>query len=217
MQHFTMLPTKPLFPAPAPRPPPPSPAAPPTPPAPPAPVVKQTCGVVTSKEGDPHLRLNLGCASPDDVISGVNFASFGTPRGACPAATAGAAAAARQLAVDPNCDAKKSALAAQSLCLGSRNCSVPAGLQAAESLFGQPGPKCNATASKQLAIQVTCSKRRGSGELIADFGQEFQVRSLQSAVLLPLLYSQPPSHHPRHMTPVPVLLSLPRYDREVWS
>ena len=171
MQLFTMLPTKPLFPAPAPRPPPPSPTVPPTPPTPPAPVVTQTCSVVTSKEGDPHLFLNLGCTSPNGMINSIAFASFGTPRGACPAA---AAAAAAPLAIDPSCDAKLSTLAAQSLCLGNRNCSIPVGLQAAESLFGQPGPKCNATAPKKLAVQVTCSKRSGSGEMIADFGQEFQ-------------------------------------------
>jgi hypothetical protein len=95
------------------------------------------CGTIA--EGS---SLTLSCPA-GQTIGSVNFASFGTPTGACGNLAKG------------TCDESASVAVVQALCLGRQSCSVPANT----GTFGDP---CNKTV-KTLAADVTCSLGGGQG------------------------------------------------------
>lgn len=98
------------------------------------------CGVV-----DEGATLHLQCVDAGASISGIDFASFGTPvaGGNCPA-----------FARDPSCDAPASMATVASACVGKASCSV----DAANGPFG--GDPCPGI-SKQLAVVARCSSGGG--------------------------------------------------------
>jgi hypothetical protein len=96
------------------------------------------CG--TTSEGG---TLELQCAEPGATISAIPFASFGTPRGSCPAF------------VNGSCNAQSSAAVVQAACVGKASCSVPA----TNADFG--GDPCPGT-SKSLSVVARCSSGGGS-------------------------------------------------------
>jgi len=98
-----------------------------------------TCSRVR-EGGDAELR----CALPGDAISYVDFASFGTPTGACAADGSGGF-------VRSGCDSNASVANVTAACLGKARCSVPA----SSAFFG--GDPCYG-ATKALAVAVRCSK-----------------------------------------------------------
>ena len=97
------------------------------------------CGVV-----DEGASLQLQCVDAGATISGIDFASFGTPSdGSCPA-----------FARDPACDAPSSMAALAAACVGKHACSV----SAANGAFG--GDPCPGR-SKQLAAVARCTSGGG--------------------------------------------------------
>lgn len=84
--------------------------------------------------------LTLTCTTPGAVIQRIDFASFGTPTGACGASG---------LQVNPSCNAANSTAVVGAACLGKTTCSVPAD----DHLFGDP---CYGTV-KRLFASATCS------------------------------------------------------------
>ena len=97
-----------------------------------APSGLQQCGDVGA-----GYDVRLSCARGGGVINAVQFASFGLPDGACGAFTRSA-----------QCHAANSSAVVEALCLGQRECTIPASAQ-------RFGGSCNATAQR-LAVQVTC-------------------------------------------------------------
>jgi hypothetical protein len=87
------------------------------------------------QRGEP---ATLSCGASGGAIESVDFASFGTPRGACGA-----------YAVNPACHAPNSSAVVAALCVGKAACSVPT---AAGGPFGTPcgGPLW-------LAVQAKCT------------------------------------------------------------
>ena len=83
--------------------------------------------------------VHLSCERGGGVIDQVEFASFGLPDGVCGGFTR-----------SRTCDAANSSAVVESLCLGKRNCTVPAN----SALFGTPCP--SSALSTRLAVQVTC-------------------------------------------------------------
>jgi hypothetical protein len=128
-------------------------------PAPPSPPTSPVaCGVVGENE-----VLPLGC--PNGAITGVAFASFGTPTGSCPG----------KLARDPKCDADKSEQVVSDACVGKAGCAVKADRNA----FGDP---CFDVV-KSLAVELKCPAGppappppapAGPRSFVADFGRELQ-------------------------------------------
>jgi alpha-L-rhamnosidase len=110
--------------------------------APPAPGVA-ACGEGGEAPAPAWSYVHLGCgAAVNATISGVLFADFGTPAGAC---GAGGVPFSR----DPACTSPNGTAAVQSLCVGKPNCSVPADIR----FWGDP---CAGT-PKHLAVNVSCS------------------------------------------------------------
>ncbi|EGD77228.1 hypothetical protein PTSG_08321 [Salpingoeca rosetta] len=94
-----------------------------------------------------NTDLVLTCAS--GTISGIEFASFGTPTGSCGNFSKG------------SCDAASTMKIVQSMCVGKSSCTIPA----TDTTFGDP---CYGTA-KVLAVQATgCS---ASPYFVVDFGE----------------------------------------------
>ncbi|MSQ82710.1 MAG: hypothetical protein EXR77_07305, partial [Myxococcales bacterium] len=91
----------------------------------------QTCGSIG--EGN---TLSLTC-QPGFTITGVTFASYGTPTGSCKSYTAS------------SCNATSSVLIVKNACLGKVSCTVPANT----TTFGDP---CGGIV-KTLTVQVTCT------------------------------------------------------------
>jgi len=83
-------------------------------------------------------QLKLQCPNTTQVITAINFASYGTPTGSCGA-----------FAAQSSCDASNSLSYTQSLCLGANHCQFTVG----NTAFGDP---CYLTA-KHLYAQVTCA------------------------------------------------------------
>jgi hypothetical protein len=97
------------------------------------------CGVV-----DEDNTLHLQCVVAGATISGVDFASFGTPHdGACPA-----------FAADPACDAPSSKSVVAGACVGKAACAVVA---SNDNFDGDPCPGTG----KQLAVVARCSSGGG--------------------------------------------------------
>ena len=102
--------------------------------------------------------VRLSCERGGGVIDRVEFASFGLPDGVCGSFTR-----------TPACDAKNSSAAVEALCVGKRNCTVPA----SAAVFGAP---CASPATR-LAVQVTCDPPQNNSywnfehldSLVADF------------------------------------------------
>ena len=69
-----------------------------------------------------NFSINLSCKQSGGVISKVDFASFGTSTGACAQMQQG------------KCHAENSSLIVQRVCIGQKECSVPA----TTDLFGDP-------------------------------------------------------------------------------
>ncbi|XP_028808050.1 beta-galactosidase 8 [Neltuma alba] len=81
--------------------------------------------------------LSLECPNPDQVISSIKFASFGTPRGTCGNFNHG------------RCTSKRALSILQKACVGSRSCSIGVSIDT----FGNP---CSDVA-KSLAVEAACT------------------------------------------------------------
>ncbi|WRX34410.1 D-galactoside/L-rhamnose binding SUEL lectin domain - like 10 [Theobroma cacao] len=81
--------------------------------------------------------LSLVCPSPNQVISSIKFASFGTPRGTCGSFSHGRCSSVRALSI------------VQKACTGSTRCSIGV----STSTFGDP---CKGV-MKSLAVEVSCT------------------------------------------------------------
>jgi hypothetical protein len=99
------------------------------------------CGSLTNTL-QPHPNLVLECADAGAVISGVSFASYGTPSGQCP-----------EWSVNASCNAANSSAIVASQCLGRRTCT----LVVDTDTFGDP---CYGTV-KTLDVVVSCSTGGG--------------------------------------------------------
>ncbi|PKA55078.1 Beta-galactosidase 8 [Apostasia shenzhenica] len=86
---------------------------------------------------NPAPVLKLECPYPNQVISSINFASFGTPSGNCGSFTHGQCSSSRSL------DVVKQA------CIGSKNCSISVSIET----FGDPCKEL----IKSLAVEAACS------------------------------------------------------------
>ena len=96
---------------------------------------------------DENNNAILGCADASEEITKVNFASFGTPTGSC----SSPCKPDNTFHESTSCNAKNSTDIVTQLCVGHRQCAVPA----SRNVFGDP---CHMV-KKQLAISVTCGKR----------------------------------------------------------
>ncbi|KAK9280236.1 hypothetical protein L1049_013923 [Liquidambar formosana] len=81
--------------------------------------------------------LSLDCPLPNQVISSIKFASFGTPRGTCGSFRHGRCSSTRALSI------------AQKACIGSSSCSIGVSIDT----FGDP---CMGV-TKSLAIEASCT------------------------------------------------------------
>ena len=102
---------------------------------------------------DENDRAVLGCPDAGEEITKVNFASFGAPGGACtspcePSDTFYASS---------RCHAQNSTDIVTQLCVGHRQCVIPAN----GHLFGNP---CHMD-KKKLAVSVTCGRRGTVSEI----------------------------------------------------
>ena len=116
---------------------------------------------------DVGVGYNATLSCHTGVIDKVEFASFGLPDGICGAFTR-----------NPQCDAANTTAIIQSLCVGQRECSIPASVTA----FGTPCPQ---SSGLRLAVQVVCSPAENTtywdfsylDPLVADFMQGVGERS----------------------------------------
>ncbi len=97
-----------------------------------------TCASVYEHWPDNDSYLTLACEN-GEIISGIQFASFGTPTGEC-----------GHFNVGP-CHAEKSAEIVRARCVGKAACNVPVN----SGLFGDP---CSGY-TKLLSVQATCAAR----------------------------------------------------------
>ncbi|PON71842.1 Glycoside hydrolase [Parasponia andersonii] len=81
--------------------------------------------------------LSLECPSPNQVISSIKFASFGTPQGSCGSFSHGKCSSARALSL------------VQKACIGSKICSIGVSIDT----FGDP---CRGV-TKSLAVEASCT------------------------------------------------------------
>ncbi|KAL9241232.1 hypothetical protein vseg_015363 [Gypsophila vaccaria] len=91
------------------------------------------------KWGSPKVGpvLSLECPSPNQVISSIKFASFGTPQGTCGSYAHG------------RCESDKTLPIVQKACVGSRSCSIEVSI----NTFGDPCTRV----TKSLAVEATCA------------------------------------------------------------
>ncbi|KAG6607185.1 Beta-galactosidase 8, partial [Cucurbita argyrosperma subsp. sororia] len=80
--------------------------------------------------------LSLECPSPNQIISSIKFASFGTPLGTCGSFSQG------------QCRSQNALSTVQKACIGSKSCSVQVSIKA----FGDP---CRGK-TKSLAVEASC-------------------------------------------------------------
>lgn len=85
----------------------------------------------------PGPVLSLECPNPNQVISSIKFASFGTPLGNCGSFSRGRCSSARSLSV------------VQQACVGSKSCSIGVSV----TTFGDP---CKGV-MKSLAVEASCT------------------------------------------------------------
>jgi hypothetical protein len=113
--------------------PPKPPPVPPPPAPPPGPPAK--CAVAAEEH-----NANLGGCPAGHVISDVEFASFGAPKGSCT----------KGFTVDPSCNSNHSVPVVKAACVGKATCSV----EADNNVFN--GDPCLGR-KKQLAVKIVCS------------------------------------------------------------
>ncbi|XP_073149103.1 beta-galactosidase 8-like [Henckelia pumila] len=101
----------------------------------PVPVELWTSDEETRKKAGPTLLLH--CPSPNQVISEIRFASFGTPRGKCGSFSHGPCSSRRALSI------------VQKACIGLSKCSIGVSV----NTFGDP---CSGVA-KSLAVEASCT------------------------------------------------------------
>ena len=103
------------------------------------------CGVCANGGAPPmaNTMLTLSCSLPGALISGITFASYGTPTGTCPNFATG------------SCNANTSRSVVTALCVGQASCTVYPNT----TTFLDP---CYGTA-KELAVVALCSSGAGSG------------------------------------------------------
>lgn len=101
----------------------------------PLPIDKWTSDDDARKKVGPTLSLE--CPRPDQVISSIKFASFGTPLGACGSFSHG------------RCTSNNALSHVKKACIGSRHCSVGVSID----VFGDP---CIGV-TKSLAVEASCS------------------------------------------------------------
>ncbi|KAJ8751435.1 hypothetical protein K2173_016643 [Erythroxylum novogranatense] len=85
----------------------------------------------------PNSVLSLECPLPNQVISSIKFASFGTPGGTCGDFTHG------------NCSSSKALSIVQKACIGSKSCNI----EVSTNSFGNP---CGGI-TKSLAVEASCT------------------------------------------------------------
>ena len=103
------------------------------------PAAPVTCDAEWEAPGGSTAYVNVGCGpAPGANITGVAFASFGTPTGSC--ATGWSRGA---------CDASTSVAVVEAACVGRPSCSVAV----TDADFGDP---CTGV-KKELAVTVTCA------------------------------------------------------------
>ncbi|GER57705.1 beta-galactosidase [Striga asiatica] len=90
--------------------------------------------------------MALGCPSPDQVISRIKFASYGTPSGKCGSFSHG------------QCSSQNARSIVEQACIGSRSCNIGVSVDT----FGEP---C-AGVAKSLAVEAYCSDKNLSGKLL---------------------------------------------------
>ncbi|PIA65509.1 hypothetical protein AQUCO_00100780v1 [Aquilegia coerulea] len=101
----------------------------------PPPLYTWESDVKLGRRSEPTITLE--CSSPDQVISSIKFASFGTPRGTCGSFKHG------------RCNSLSAHSIVQEACIGSKSCSV----RVSNSTFGDP---CNGV-PKSLAVEAICT------------------------------------------------------------
>ncbi|KAF8085624.1 hypothetical protein N665_0656s0003 [Sinapis alba] len=101
----------------------------------PAPVDTWTSDSKLSNRTSPVLSLK--CPVSTQVISSINFASFGTPTGTCGSFSHGPCSSSRSLSI------------VQKACVGSRSCKI----EVSTRVFGEP---CRGVV-KSLAVEASCS------------------------------------------------------------
>ncbi|KAL7201941.1 hypothetical protein ACSBR1_033602 [Camellia fascicularis] len=101
----------------------------------PQPVDMWTSDQETGRRSGPMLSLE--CPFPNQVISSINFASFGTPRGTCGSFSHGQCSSTTALSI------------VQKACIGSKSCSIGVSIDT----FGDP---CVGM-TKSLAVEASCT------------------------------------------------------------
>ncbi|KAI5666236.1 hypothetical protein M9H77_16089 [Catharanthus roseus] len=101
----------------------------------PLPIEMWTSKQEAGKTAVPTMLLE--CPSPNQVISSIKFASFGTPRGSCGSYIHG------------RCSSNKALSTVQKACIGSRRCSIGVSIDT----FGDP---CVGV-TKSLAVEASCT------------------------------------------------------------
>ncbi|KAL5765826.1 hypothetical protein ACOSP7_016443 [Xanthoceras sorbifolium] len=101
----------------------------------PLPVDMWSSDRTTGKKSGPMVSLE--CPVPNQVISSIKFASFGTPRGGCGSFSHG------------RCSSTKALSIVQKACIGSKSCSIGV----STDTFGDP---CRGV-TKSLAIEASCT------------------------------------------------------------
>ncbi|PWA55287.1 D-galactoside/L-rhamnose binding SUEL lectin domain-containing protein [Artemisia annua] len=91
-----------------------------------------------NKKSKSEPRVSLECPHPNQVISSIKFASFGTPQGKCGSFSHG------------ECRSTKALSVLKKACVGSRSCSVAV----TTSKFGDP---CKNVLVKSLAVEASCA------------------------------------------------------------
>ncbi|GLT81831.1 hypothetical protein SLE2022_002610 [Rubroshorea leprosula] len=94
-------------------------------------------GSDSKTETKPGPTLSLACPFPDQAISSIKFASFGTPSGTCGSFSHG------------KCSSPKALSILQKACIGSKSCSIAV----STGTFGDP---CRGVI-KSLAVEVSCT------------------------------------------------------------
>ncbi|CAN0905068.1 Beta-galactosidase 8 [Linum grandiflorum] len=101
----------------------------------PLPVDKWRLNSDTNSKSEP--LLSLVCPHPNQVISSIKFASYGTPQGICGSFRNG------------DCHSKNTLSIIEKACIGSKSCSV----EVSGSTFGEPCGRVH----KSLAVEASCT------------------------------------------------------------
>ncbi|CAI0542299.1 unnamed protein product [Linum tenue] len=101
----------------------------------PSPVHKWSSDLRAQTKSGPVLSLS--CPHPNQVISSIKYASYGTPQGTCGSFNNG------------QCHSQNTLSIVQKACIGSKNCSI----KVSNSTFGEP---CGLV-RKSLAVEASCT------------------------------------------------------------